>query len=94
MAQYTVTRVRREWATDRSHKHIEGVCTDSNVHYSRQSVVNSIGAGNTWITRAGGYTASITVVRSCPRPGCRAAPYIRTNPDSSELDNLENLPDC
>lgn len=48
--QFTVTRVRRESSADGSHKHLEGVCTTSNSHYTRKEVVDSIKAGNTWVT--------------------------------------------
>ncbi len=94
MATYTVTKVRKELSTDRTHRHIEGVCTDAGVHYTRQQVVDSIKAGNVWKTSAGGYSATITTLTYCPKPECYAKPYIKTNPDSTKLDNLENLPEC
>jgi hypothetical protein len=94
MATYVVTRVRKEQSVDRSHRHIEGVCTMAGLHYTRREVVGSIVAGNQWSTSAGGYTATITTLRFCPRLGCLAAPYIKTNPTSTALDNLENLPEC
>jgi hypothetical protein len=28
------------------------------------------------------------------QPGCAASPYIRSNPDSTKKDNLENLDAC
>jgi hypothetical protein len=94
MSSYTVTGVRKELSADGTHRHIEGVCTTSGVHYTRQEVVNSIAAGNTWTTSAGGFTATITTMTYCPKPNCLAKPYIKTNPDSSKLDNLENLSAC
>jgi hypothetical protein len=72
--------------------HIEGVCVESGTHYTRQEVVDSIQAGNTWQTKADGYEATIEPISNCPK--CTAAPYIRTNPDSTEKDNLENLDRC
>jgi hypothetical protein len=93
MATYTVTRVRKETSSDGSHRHIEGVITDAGVHYTRQQVVTSINAGNTWKTSAGGYSATIRPVNYCHRASCYASPYITTNPDSTGLDNLENLPE-
>ena len=94
MATYVVTRVRKEWSADHSHHHIEGVCTADGEHYNRREVVGSIAAGDHWITRAGGCTATITTLSLCPRLGCLAAPYIKTKPTSTALDNLENLPEC
>jgi hypothetical protein len=94
LSSYTVTHVRRELSDDRSHRHIEGVCTTADIHYSRMQVVDSINDGNTWRTSAGDRSALISVVSSCHRPNCQASPYLRTNPDSNTQDNLENLPDC
>lgn len=92
MSTYIVTKVRMESCGDRVHQHIEGVCTDTGTHYSRKEVADSITAGNTWKTSAGGYEAVIHKVSTCRR--CPATPYIETNPDSSKLDNLDNLPRC
>lgn len=94
MATYTVTKVRKEYSADSTHRHIEGVCRDDGIHFTRKEVVDSINAGNTWKTSAGGYTATITTMTYCPKSGCMATPYIKTNPDSTKLDNLENLPEC
>jgi hypothetical protein len=93
MATYTVVAVRKEWGADGRHRHLEGVFTDAGTHYTRREVVNSIDAGNTWRTSAGGYSATIHKVTYCRASGCLASPYIETNPDSSKLDNLENLPE-
>jgi len=94
MATFVVTKVRKEQSADGSHRHIEGVCTTNNSHYTRQSVVDSINAGNSWTTFGGGLTATIEVISECPKAGCNAKPYIKTKPDSTKLDNLENLPEC
>ncbi len=94
MATYIVTNVRKEQSADGSHRHIEGVCVESGTHYTRQEVVDSINAGNTWKTRADGYEATISTLTYCPRSGCLAKPYIKTNPDSTKKDNLENLDAC
>lgn len=93
MATYVVTKVRRELSSDGTHKHLEGVITESGIHYSRREVVDSIKAGHIWKTRAGGHSATITTLSYCFRSVCLANPYIKTNPNSSELDNLENLPE-
>jgi hypothetical protein len=93
MTTYTVTKVRKEDSADKTHKHIEGVITDTGVHYTRKEVVDSINNSNTWKTSADGYTATIQKMGSCPKPSCSASPYIKTNPDSTKKDNLENLPE-
>jgi len=92
MATYTVTKVRKELSSDASHRHIEGVCTSSDSHYTRKEVVDSINAGNVWKTQADGYEETIKVIASCPK--CSSTPYIKTNPDSTKKDNLENLEAC
>jgi hypothetical protein len=94
MATYTVTRVRKELSSDKTHLHIEGVCTDANVHWMRKEVVDSIRAGHTWKTSAGGYSATIEVIAHCPQAHCLAMPYIKTKPDTTLKDNLENLDTC
>jgi hypothetical protein len=92
MATYTVTKVRKEQSADKTHEHIEGVCTSDGTHYTRQKVVDSIDAGNTWKTSADGYEATIEKMEKCPK--CPAKPYIKTKPDSTKKDNLENLDLC
>lgn len=94
MATYTVTKVRKELSTDGTHRHIAGVCTEGGTYYTRQEVVDSINSGNTWKTRADGYEATIEPISYCPKAACLAKPYIKTNPDSTKKDNLENLDPC
>ncbi len=93
MATYTVVRVRKEWSADHSHRHIEGVLTAANQYYSCLDVATSIDDGNIWNTAVEGYTARISIQGYCPIPSCTAKPYLKTRPDSWELDNLENLPE-
>lgn len=94
MATYTVTKVRKERSSDGTHEHIEGVCTAAGTHYTRKEVVDSINAGNTWKTSADGYEATIQTMTRCPKTNCSATPYVKTNPDSTKKDNLENLDRC
>lgn len=94
MATYVVTKVRKELSADRTHRHIEGVCTNAGPHYTRKEVVDSIDAGNNWKTSADGYEATITKMTYCPKANCYASPYIKTRPDSTKKDNLENLDEC
>ena len=94
MAEFTVTRVRKELSDDGTHKHIKGVCTTDGTYYSRKEVVDSIKGGNTWKTSADGYIATIKTIAFCPKAGCLATPYIETTRDSTKKDNLENLDAC
>jgi hypothetical protein len=94
MATFTVTKVRKESSADKTHEHIEGVCTTDGTHYTRQQVVDGIDAGNTWKTSADGYEATIEKMKFCPKDKCLAQPYIKTKPDSTKKDNLENLDRC
>ena len=91
MATYIVTRVRKEFSADRTHLHIEGVLTDADVHFTRKEVVDSIWAGNVWKTQADGHEAVIEPMPYCPQGICLASPYLKTNLESTEKDNLENL---
>lgn len=54
-----------ELSADGTHRHIEGVCTSAGTHYTRQEVVDSINAGNTWKTSADGYEATIATMAYC-----------------------------
>jgi hypothetical protein len=90
----TVTKVRRELSSDRTHRHIEGVCTIANIHYTRKEVVNGIERGEDWHTSAGGKTAKIKPMKYCPAAACLASPYITTAPDHTIENNLETLPEC
>jgi hypothetical protein len=93
MSTYTVTKVRKERSADGSHRHIEGVITTANVHYTRREVVASIDAGNTWNTSANGQTATIHKMGYCPQSTCLASPYTKTGADGTVANNLENLPE-
>jgi hypothetical protein len=93
MSSYVVTKVRKEWSHGHHHRHVEGVITESGLYFARSQVVDSIRSGDTWVTVAGGYSATIDVMASCPQGGCQASPYLRNVSDSTEQDNLENLPE-
>ena len=93
MTSYTVVKVRKETSADGRHRHLEGVITTANVHYTRREVADSIKAGIVWKSSAGGYSATIHTLKYCPRANCYATPYIATNPGSTKQDNLENLPE-
>lgn len=91
----TVTKVRKEASSDGSHRHIEGVCTTADIHYTRREVVESMAQGNVWTTRSpSGNTATIRPMTYCQASGCLATPYITTRADNQKDDNLENLPPC
>jgi len=94
VATYVVTRVRKQWSVDGSHRHIVGVCTDDGVHWRRIDVARSIDAGDVWRTSADGHDAIIRTTAYCPHPGCVATPYLQTRPDTNGKDSLENLDEC
>lgn len=91
MTTYIVTRVQKEFSADGTHRHIEGVFTDDDVHHTRKEVVESIWAGNVWKTRVDGDEAVIEAIPYCPQGICLATPYLKTSLDSPEKANLENL---
>jgi hypothetical protein len=93
VTSYTVTAIRREPASDGSHHHIAGLVTNQGAYWPRASVVSSITHGDEWRTGAGPITATICLVSRCPRGTCTSHPYVATNPHSTRLDNLENLPE-
>lgn len=94
MTEHIVTAVRKALSADATHRHISGVCTPGPIRYTRQEVVDSIREGDSWKTLADGYRAEIGIVDGCPWEGCSLGPYIATNHDSTEKDNLENLDPC
>lgn len=93
MTTYYATGVRKELSADKTHEHIAGVCTGTS-YRTRKEVVDSINAGNSWYTDADGLKAKIEPIAYCPKSDCFAKPYIRTNPNSTAKDNLENLDRC
>jgi hypothetical protein len=92
MSINTVTHVRMELSSDLGHEHISKVRTNTGVVSTRREVADSIAAGDYWQTSTQGHTAKIHAIDFCPRNGCMASPYIRTNPNSVTVDNLESLP--
>ena len=94
MAIFTVTGVRKVLSDDFSHRHIVGVCTHDHLYHPLSQVIASIGEGNIWRTRRGGYEETIQVVGKCFAPKCLAAPYIDTNHKRPGKDNIENLDLC
>jgi Protein of unknown function (DUF3892) len=92
--RYTVTNTSWERSDDGSHEHIKGVCTSAGISYTRREVVDSIAAGNEWVTSRNGSSARIKPMDFCPAARCIARPYITTAPDHTTVNNLENLPRC
>jgi Protein of unknown function (DUF3892) len=94
MTEHLVTGVRKAPSDDATHWHVNEVCTQGAIRYTRQHVIESILLGNTWRTLDDGHSAEIRIIDSCPRRGCSLGPYIATNPDSTTKENLENLDPC
>jgi hypothetical protein len=94
VSTYTVTGVRKSWRRTAGIGISRGYVLAAARITPRQAVADSIDAGNTWKTKADGYEATIVKVSFCPAVGCLAKPYLRTKPDSTKKDNLENLDPC
>lgn len=93
MTTYSVNKVRKQWAADKSHQHIIGVVTVANIFYTNKEVTDSLAAGNEWFTDVSGVPrAKIHKVSYCAATSCLHAPYLTTAPDSTTANNLENLP--
>ncbi|HEV2944041.1 MAG TPA: DUF3892 domain-containing protein [Solirubrobacteraceae bacterium] len=91
MAEHLVIGVRKVASDDATHRHISEVCTAGPIRYTRQEVIDSIRQGDSWKTLANAHSAEIRIVDACPHDGCTLSPYIAANPDSTAIDNLENL---
>jgi hypothetical protein len=91
MTEHLVISVRKALSDDATHRHVSEVCTAGPIHYTRQEVIDSIRAGDSWKTLAEGNRAEIHIVDRCSHEGCTLSQYIATNPDASNSDNLENL---
>jgi hypothetical protein len=95
MAVRTATHVRMAGTNGGgAHEHIVGVCTDDARFHSREQVVRSLAAGDTWRTFDGHDHAPIRTIDTCKHPGCPTTPYITTHRDDTITDNLDNLPRC
>jgi hypothetical protein len=94
VTEHIVIGVRKALSDDATHRHVSEVCTAGPIRYTRQEVIDSIRAGESWRTLADGDSAEIHIVEACPYHGCSLSPYIATNPDSTTNDNLENLHSC
>lgn len=94
MTSYTVTAIRREPAPDGSHRHIAGLITTQGTYWPRAQVVSSITHGDVWRTGTGRVSATVCLASRCPRGTCNGHAYVMTNPYSTQLDNLENLPEA
>jgi hypothetical protein len=69
------------------------VITVTGIYYSRKEVADSITGGINMADQCWGLLGKYPQGRLLPRSACLASPYIQTNPDSTKLDNLENLPE-
>jgi Protein of unknown function (DUF3892) len=94
ITDHIVIGVRKALSDDATHRHISDVCTAGPIHYTRQEVIDSIREGDSWKTLGDGHSAEIRIVDGCPHDGCTLSPYIATNPDSTAMDDLENLAPC
>jgi hypothetical protein len=87
----TITHVRK--ADAKGHHHITHVRTKKGKEWRREDVYDSIRSGmKRWRSQGtdGGTKAKIDALDTCPR--CDAAKFIRSSPDASKKNNLDNLP--
>lgn len=94
MSEYIVTGVRKALSADGTHRHISEVCTQGAIYFTRQEVIDCIWAGHTFRTLVDGHSVEVHIIESCIHTGCLLGPYIATDPDSTDKDNLENLEPC
>lgn len=74
---HVVTGIHKAISVDRSHYHVNCVCTSTGEHFSRQEVVESILlGGDTWKTETDKLEGSIVATVLCPHAGCRMSPYL------------------
>lgn len=88
---YEVVAVHTEQPAGYSHPHIEKVELSSGVVETRAQVIMYIREYRmTYVTSAPGVPEAKVVVAGCPN--CGSGDYITTEPDSTEKNNLLDLP--
>jgi Protein of unknown function (DUF3892) len=93
MADLQVTRTAKEasW-TGGQHPHIATLCLANGSRVSKLDAIARIRAGiDSYYTFAGGLRANVEVIDRCDR--CYS-PYLRTDRDTTTVNNLLMLPDC
>ena len=89
-----VIGTRREMSTDRTHRHIIGVCLADGAYCVRAEVIAGLDRGESWTTRMGASTAHIRRIAFCPRTNCYLGPYLTSAPTPTAPNRLDDLPPC
>ncbi len=93
MANFKVTKVRKEPAASQPHKHIVGVVTETGEYFTVQQVLESLRRGDGWWTAAPGEPeAEILPAKTCSKAWCLHGPYLTSTPGESLASDLERLP--
>jgi hypothetical protein len=90
---HNVIAVRREQASDGSHRHVTGVWVQENDDgppYTPRQVAESIREGETWQACVDGVQARLQLAARCPHPGCGLKPYL-TIRDGAGRELLEQV---
>lgn len=88
---YKVTAVRTEQPAGYSHPHIAKVKLSGGTVETRAQVITYIREHKmTYVTSAPGVPEAKVIVAGCPK--CGSGDYITTEPDSTEKNNLLDLP--
>lgn len=93
MATYRVTRtVKESTGPGGWHQHIAALCLEDGRRVPKATAILNVKTGvEGYYTYAGGLRADVEVARQCSR--CYSE-YLRTNQDTTTLNNLLSLPDC
>src|SRR5436190_23189785 len=94
MTTFTVTRVRKVLSPDRSHRHLEGVWTTANIHYTPGEVIERMDWGSKWLARAGDRETPIQKLDRCPHQECPTTPYLAASFGTLAGLSLEDLEEC
>jgi hypothetical protein len=92
--EQVIIGVRRRRSTDRSHRHVFEVVTDSGDRFRLLKVIDSLYRGEPWVVRIGEFEAPVTVVPFCPARECLQSPYVRTVGKWAKWASVELLDDC
>jgi hypothetical protein len=93
MATYRVDRTDKESATIGGyHRHVAALCLEDGRRVLKATAIANIKAGReSYYTFRGGQRAVVEVAQRCTF--CFSE-YLRTNRDTTTLNNLLELPDC
>lgn len=91
MSSFQISKVKTVRPAGSAHEHIEAVETSHGSRFSRATVLADLKNpyGDRYYTYAAGQHADV-ILRHCPH--CYSSDYITTTPDSTNKNNLLDLP--